>query len=161
MAHDELDNQLDPLEGDMEDPRGGPTWVITVAGAVLFFVTCVAVAGLYYGAERIEERTKYISVSSEARETRRIAWEDRLMQKAHWETHTDASGDMVIERKLKLPIDQAMEIVVERYAKADDPSTVVSHPDHTSHPHIDHASHTQVESSHDHSPMTTEAMPQP
>ena len=120
MEYGDLDNQLDPLEQDTEDPRGGPTWVITVAGAVLFFVTCVAVGGLYYGAERMEERSKYVSVSSEARETRRIAWEDRLMQKAHWETYTDATGDMVIERRLKLPIDQAMDIVVERYASSED-----------------------------------------
>ena len=115
MAHAELDNQLEPLEGDTEDPRGGPTWVICIAGTILLFVTCVAVAGLYYAAERIEEDTKFISVASQASETMRIAQQDRLMQEAHWETYTDAGGELVIERKLKLPIEQSMRIVVDRY----------------------------------------------
>ena len=115
MAHAELDNQLDQLEGDTEDPRGGPTWVICIAGTILLFVTCVAVAGLYYGAERIEEDTKFISVASQARQTRRVAQQDRLMLEAHWETYTNVGGELVIERKLKLPIEQAMQIVVDRY----------------------------------------------
>lgn len=117
MAHAELDNQLDQLEGDTEDPRGGPTWVICIAGSILVFVTCVAVAGLYYGAERLEEDTKFISVASQARETRRIAEQDLLMADPHWETYTDAGGELVIERKLKLPIDHAMQIVIDRNAQ--------------------------------------------
>ncbi|MDG2423901.1 MAG: hypothetical protein P8M22_07975 [Phycisphaerales bacterium] len=117
MAHAELDNQLDQLEGDTEDPRGGPTWVICIAGSILVFVTCVAVAGLYYGAERREEDTKFISVASQARETRRIAEQDLLMADPHWETYTDAGGELVIERKLKLPIDHAMQIVIDRNAQ--------------------------------------------
>lgn len=117
MAHAELDNQLDQLEADTEDPRGGPTWVICIAGSILVFVTCVAVAGLYYGAERREEDTKFISVASQARETRRIAEQDLLMADPHWETYTDAGGELVIERKLKLPIDHAMQIVIDRNAQ--------------------------------------------
>ncbi|MAT82168.1 MAG: hypothetical protein CMJ29_11070 [Phycisphaerae bacterium] len=117
MAHAELDNQLDPLEGDTEDPRGGPTWVICIASSILVFVTCVAVAGLYYGAERIEADSKFISVTSQASETRRLAEKDRLMLEAHWETYTDAGGDLVIDRKLKLPIDEAMQIIVDRNAQ--------------------------------------------
>ena len=117
MAHAELDNQLDPLEGDTEDPRGGPTWVICIASSILVFVTCVAVAGLYYGAERIEADSKFISVTSQASETRRLAEKDRLMLEAHWETYTDAGGDLVIDRKLKLPIDEAMKIIVDRNAQ--------------------------------------------
>jgi len=117
MAHAELDNQLDQLEGDTEDPRGGPTWVICIASSILVFVTCVAVAGLYYGAERREENAKFISVASQARETQRIADTDRLMLEAHWETYTDAGGQLVIDKKLKLPIDQAMQIVIDRNAQ--------------------------------------------
>ena len=115
MAHAELDNQLDLLEGDTEDPKGGPSWLIMIAGTILTFVTCVAVSGLYYGAERREEETKYISVASQAKETRRIAERDRLMEEAHWETYTNASGDMIIDRKLKIPIDQAMSLIVGKY----------------------------------------------
>ncbi|MCH2132551.1 MAG: hypothetical protein MK116_02255 [Phycisphaerales bacterium] len=118
MAHEELDNQLDQLEGDTEDPRGGPTWVISIASCILFFVTCVAVAGLYYWAERIEADSKFIAVASQARETRRVSEEDRLMQSAHWETYTDAGGDMTIERKLRVPIDHAMQVIVDRYGQA-------------------------------------------
>ena len=33
---------------------------IMIAGTILTFVTCVAVSGLYYGAERREQDTKYI-----------------------------------------------------------------------------------------------------
>ena len=117
MAHAELDNQLDQLDGDTEDPRSGPTWVICIASTILLFVTCVAVAGLYYGSERREEDTKFISVASQARETRRVALKDQLMEEAHWETYTDASGSMVIDRKLKLPINHAMELFAERYAE--------------------------------------------
>ena len=80
MAHAELDNQLDLLEGDTEDPKGGPSWLIMIAGTILTFVTCVAVSGLYYGAERREQDTKYISVASQAKETQRAANRARLME---------------------------------------------------------------------------------
>ena len=116
MAHAELDNQLDLLEGDTEDPRGGPSWLIMIAGTILTFVTCVAVSGLYYGAERREQETKYISVASQAKETLRVAQHDLLMEEAHWETYTNATGDMIIDRKLKLPIDDAMKLVVGEYS---------------------------------------------
>ncbi|MBG79688.1 MAG: hypothetical protein CMJ39_03125 [Phycisphaerae bacterium] len=116
MSHAEHDNQVDPHLEDTEDPRGGPTWVITIAGTILTVVTCLAVGGLYFGAERREENRKFVADASEARETQRIADKDRLMEEAHWETYTDGSGDMVIERKLKLPIDQAKQIIVDRYA---------------------------------------------
>ena len=115
MSHVEHDNQVDPHLEDTEDPLGGPTWIITIAGTILTVVTCLAVGGLYFGAERREQETKFIADTSEANETRRIAEKDRLMTEAHWETYTDGSGDMVIERKLKLPIDQAKEIIVTRY----------------------------------------------
>lgn len=118
MAHAELDNQMDLLEGDTEDPRGGPSWLIMIAGTILTFVTCVAVSGLYYGAERREQETKFISVASQAKETLRLAEKDRLMQEAHWETYTNLSGDMIIDRKLKLPIDDAMQLVVGKYSNA-------------------------------------------
>ncbi|MBG83413.1 MAG: hypothetical protein CMJ40_02580 [Phycisphaerae bacterium] len=118
MAHAELDNQLDLLEGDTEDPKGGPSWLIMIAGTILTFVTCVAVSGLYYGAERREQDTKYISVASQAKETQRAANRARLMEEAHWETYTDASGDMIIDRKLKVPIDHAMGLVVSKYSDA-------------------------------------------
>ena len=116
MAHAELDNQLDLLEGDTEDPKGGPSWLIMIAGTILTFVTCVAVSGLYYGAERREQDTKFISVASQAKETQRAANRARLMEEPHWETYTDASGDMIIDRKLKLPIDHAMGLVVSKYS---------------------------------------------
>ena len=91
--------------------------MICIASSILVFVTCVAVAGLYYGAERIEADSKFISVTSQASETRRLAEKDRLMLEAHWETYTDAGGDLVIDRKLKLPIDEAMQIIVDRNAQ--------------------------------------------
>ena len=87
-----------------------------IAGTILTFVTCVAVSGLYYGAERREQDTKYISVASQAKETLRVAQQDRLMEEAHWETYTNETGDMIIDRKLKLPIDAAMKLVVGEYS---------------------------------------------
>ena len=45
------------------------------------------------------------------------------MEEAHWETYTDASGDMIIDRKLKVPIDDAMGLVVGKFTDTSEMKT--------------------------------------
>ena len=37
------------------------------------------------------------------------------MQEPHWETYTDADGELVGEKTLKIPADQAAQLIIRYY----------------------------------------------
>ncbi|MDP7070667.1 MAG: hypothetical protein QF561_04895 [Phycisphaerales bacterium] len=103
------------LSGDAEDPAGGPTWVVGLAGAVLTVVVVLAMISVYYAAERAETQDKVVSVRSQEAEIRREADRLALMDEPHWEQWTDADGVLAGERTLVVPIDTAREIVKKKW----------------------------------------------
>tara|TARA_B100000029_G_scaffold342884_1_gene335237 strand:- start:229 stop:588 length:360 start_codon:yes stop_codon:yes gene_type:complete len=105
----------DALAGDREDPAGGPTWVIGLAGAILTAVTVIGVSALYYWAEGQEREKSVISVRSQEAEIRREADAMALMNEPHWEQWTDADGVLSGERTLVVPMDTAREIVKKQW----------------------------------------------
>ncbi len=101
--------------GDHEDPSGGLTWVVGVAGAVLTIVTVLGVTALYYGAERAETHRKVVTVRSQEAEIRREADRLALEDQPHWEQWTDADGVLAGERTLVVPIDTARDVVLKKW----------------------------------------------
>ena len=92
-----------------------PMWMICGMSVALMIVTVLAVAAMYYGAVFRETNGKLISVRSEAAQVMREARTLATMQEPHWETFTDADGDLVGEKTLKIPVEQAAELIIERY----------------------------------------------
>ena len=115
MAHYDHNTPLDQLPGNIEDPRGMQTWVFGAMSVVLVIVVVLAVAAMYYGAVFRETNGKLISVRSQAAEVMREARQLATMQEPHWETYTDADGELVGEKTLKIPADQAAQLIIQRY----------------------------------------------
>ena len=91
------------------------TWVFGGMSVALMIVVVLAVAAMYYGAVFRETKGKLISVRSQAAEVMREARTLAAMQEPHWETYTDEGGEEVGEKTLRIPVDQAAQLVIERY----------------------------------------------
>ena len=91
------------------------TWVFGAMSVALMIVVVLAVAAMYYGAVFRETNGKLISVRSQAAQVMREARTLATMQEPHWETFTDADGELVGEKTLKIPADQAAKLIIERY----------------------------------------------
>ena len=91
------------------------TWIFGAMSVVLMIVVVLAVAAMYYGAVFRETNGKLISVRTQASQVMREARTLATMQEPHWETYTNADGDLVGEKTLKIPADQAAQLIVERY----------------------------------------------
>ena len=109
MKH-EHDTQL---PGDTEDPRGGPTWTIGIAGTIVLVVSLLVLTALYYQATRIEDDGKVIRTRSEEWNLVRAARADAHADQPHWETWKDDTG--FEERTLVVPIEYGMAHVVATY----------------------------------------------
>lgn len=119
MSHDDHNLPHDQLPGDTEDPRGEPTWMIGIFSAVLLAVICLAVAAMFYGAVHRDTDRKVVTVRTQAAQLMREARLLQLDQDAHWETWTDADGELAGEKTLKVPLDQAVEIMIKQYGTKD------------------------------------------
>ena len=106
------------LSGDAEDPDGGPTWVIGLAGAILTVITVLAMTSVYYAAERAETQHKVVSVRSQEAEIRREADRLALEDEPHWEQWTDADGVLAGDRTLIVPIDTARDVVKKKWGNS-------------------------------------------
>ena len=115
MTHGEYNPNFDHLPGNTEDPRNTPMWMLTVISTVLFIVTVLGVAAMYYGAVYRETEGKLISVRSQAAQVMREAQAMQAEDEPHWETWTDADGELVGEKSLKIPVEDAAKIIIERY----------------------------------------------
>ena len=115
MTHDDYNSDFDHLPGNIEDPRGRPVWMLTFISTALFIVTVLAVAAMYYGAVYRETQGKLVSVRTQAAEVMREARAMQNEDEPHWETWTDADGELAGEKTLKIPVDDAARIIIERY----------------------------------------------
>ena len=115
MSHDQSILPDGQLAGDTEDPRPMSTWMIGICSIILFAVICLAVAAMFYGAVHRETKRKVVSVRTQATQLMREARVEALKQDAHWETWTDADGELTGERNLRIPMDQAVRLVIDEY----------------------------------------------
>ena len=117
MSHEHSNLPDGQLPGDTKDPRGMATWMYGFCGVILLAVTCLAVAAMYYGAVHRETHRKVVSVRTQSAVVMREARVLALEQDAHWETWTDADGELTGDRTLKVPMDQAVQLVIRNYGK--------------------------------------------
>jgi len=123
MSHDHSILPDGQLSGDTEDPRPLSTWMIGFCSIVLLAVICLAVAAMYYGAVHRETKRKVVSVRSQSAQLMREARQLALEQDPHWEAWTDVDGELTGERTLKVPMDQAVQLVIQNYGTQEQGTT--------------------------------------
>ena len=101
--------------GDHEDPLPGPTWIISLLGAVLLAVIGMGLTAVFYNAQSDEEIRKVQVREPEELNNLRAAQTARLHAAAHWEKSKDVDGKD--QMALIIPIDQAMDKVVQEYGQ--------------------------------------------
>lgn len=98
---------------DHEDPLAGPTWYIGFVGAVAFVVTTLAVWALYYNVKGEQVQESFVDpvrqeiVELKSRQQALLAGPPRWVE-------VDEQGVQV--RKYVIPIEQAMQLVVQENA---------------------------------------------
>jgi len=100
--------------GDHEDPLPGPTWIVGILGAVLLAVIMLGLTALFYNAQAKEDDKKI--VFKEPDEVIKLRESQNAILNGtpslREVSETDAQGQTHIVQALSIPIDQAMQIVV-------------------------------------------------
>jgi len=97
-----------------EDPLPGPTWIVGILGAVLLAVIVLGLTALFYNAQAKEDDKKVVSkepdeiIKLRAAQTEVLTGTPRLREVSE----TDAQGQTRVVQSLAIPIDQAMQIIV-------------------------------------------------
>jgi hypothetical protein len=100
--------------GDHEDPLPGPTWIVGILGAVLLAVIVLGLTALFYNAQTKEDAKKIVSkepdeiIRLRTEQTEVLTASPRLREVSE----TDAQGQTRVVQALAIPIDQAMQIIV-------------------------------------------------
>jgi len=94
----------------LDDPEPGSTWFFSLAGIVILVALVVAASVMYFHAETRETDAKVIDPAYANLEAVRATWREQLgsYQRYPW---TEADGK--VSQKVRIPVDRAMEIVVE------------------------------------------------
>ncbi len=101
---------------DHEDPDGWATWAIGIGGSFLMIATVAFTCGIFYRAETSEALDKHINVRYEQQNMVVASQEAVLEESAHWvDVHNPETSER--EKKLVIPIDQAMDIVAGNHTK--------------------------------------------
>jgi len=96
-----------PITVERDDPAPGMTWTVGIIGAILLVVAVAVVILIYRAVSHDQRMAKQISPAPRELTMLRAEQEARLGAEAHWEIRTEG------ERSLVIPIEQAMETVVE------------------------------------------------
>ncbi len=105
---------------DHEDPAASSTWLMGFIGVVLLVVTMLGLTALYYNvkADRVEDQV--LKPDIDEPKDLRDSQEGLLHAPARW-VERDEGGE--VTRELAIPLERAMEIVVEEYGAAEVSST--------------------------------------
>lgn len=101
---------------DHEDPDAGITWGIGLIGTILLVVTVLAVVALYYNVKATEVKETVIEPQREDVRKLRAEQLQVLNDQPRWVEREDESGE--VQRYLAIPIDRAMELVIEQHSIA-------------------------------------------
>lgn len=101
---------------DHEDPSAGYTWMIGLVGTVLLVVTVLATVALYYNVKA--SKVKEVVVDRERIDVKKLRAKQLhvLSNAPHWFEREEESGE--IKRYLAIPIDRAIELVIEQHGSA-------------------------------------------
>jgi hypothetical protein len=94
----------------LDDPEPGSTWFFSLAGIVILVALVVAASVMYFHAETRETDVKVIDPAYAKLEGVRASWREQLgsYQRYPW---TEADGK--VTQKVRIPVDRAMELVVQ------------------------------------------------
>lgn len=101
--------------GDHEDPLTAPTWILGFLGAVLLTVIALGLTALFYNAQAQEERRKLIERDPLELEHLQAEQRAQIIGAPHWveeQVQVEGSNTPQAVRSLAIPIDRAMELVV-------------------------------------------------
>lgn len=101
---------------DHEDPSAGYTWMIGLVGTVLLVVTVLATVALYYNVQASQNKETVIEPLRKDVKKRRDEQLQILSNTPRWFEREDESGE--IKRYLAIPIDRAIELVIEQHGGA-------------------------------------------
>lgn len=104
-----MSEQFEHNPGDHEDPEIGSTWMVGLVGTIVLIVIVLALTAMHYNIEQQQVREKQlerdISTVRMLRQTHREHLE-------RWWVDEDAD-------RVGVPIEHAMELVVEEYGSVD------------------------------------------
>ena len=94
----------------LDDPEPGSTWFFSLAGIVILVALVVAASVMFFHVDARETETKVIDPAYATLENLRKGWREQLgsWQRYEW---TVADGSKV--KKVRMPVDRAMELVVQ------------------------------------------------
>jgi hypothetical protein len=101
---------------DHEDPLPGPTWMIGFIGVVLLIVIVLGITALFHDAWQADEEVKVVDAEpvemialrrQQAAQLEAMRWEER--------EEIGLDGQPTTVRALVIPIDRAMELIVQEY----------------------------------------------
>ena len=106
---------------DHEDPSAVMTWGIGLIGTILLVVTILGTAALYYNAKAAEVEEMVIQPQREDVRQLRDEQLQILNENPRWVQREDESGE--VKKYLAIPIDRAMELVIEQHGIANASAT--------------------------------------
>ena len=101
---------------DHEDPSAEYTWMIGLIGTVLLIVTVLATVALYYNVKASE--VKEVVLDQPRKDVKLLHAKQLkvLNNPSRWVEREDESGEII--RHLTIPIDRAVQLVIEQYGDA-------------------------------------------
>ncbi len=105
--------------GDHEDPLAGPTWIIGFLGAVLLVVIMLGLTAMVYNAQHEEDKIKLIDRDPEELDHLRNSQLAQITAAPRWveeSVKVEGQNEEQIVKSLVIPIDRAMELVVQEQA---------------------------------------------
>ena len=104
----------------LDDPEPGSTWFFSLAGIVILVALVVAASAMYFHVDARETETKVIDPAYATLERLRSGWREQL---GSWQRYEWTAADGTKVKKVRMPIDRAMELVAKEGLPTSAPAT--------------------------------------
>ena len=95
--------------GDFGDPEAGSTWIWSLGGAIVFTALVLVIAVFYFRAEVQEFDSKVVDEPSVEYQSLKAK---QLANIADYGTYTVTTASGAEQRRIRVPVSRAMEVVV-------------------------------------------------
>ena len=99
----------DDQGGDFGDPEAGSTWIWSLGGAIVFTALVLVIAVFYFRAEVKEFDAKVVDEPSAEYQSLKAK---QLANISDYGTYTVTTATGAEQRRLRVPVSRAMEVVV-------------------------------------------------
>ena len=104
----------------LDDPEPGSTWFFSLAGIVILVALVVAASVMFFHVDARETETKVIDPAYASLERIRAGWREQL---GSWQRYEWTAADGTKVKKVRMPIDRAMELVAKEGLPTSAPAT--------------------------------------